>query len=245
MFGFWVAAALLGLAEPQAQANAPPRLWSGDFGFENVAPPVVPKPGEIHEGDVLARLVTRPSRGARLTEAYTFGQGDEAVMIPAGTPFYASLYPVIQAFGSKPLPERRGNDLTWCVAASSPPYACFRWNAPGKVEFARATSEIVRHRRPFRDWADAPEPRLKEDVVPVVASEELVTVKSIVEGGVVLTVTEREGPIESSKERTYYWGQSVGYPGSWSPSSPGELSFSALKDARGRVIGATAALKPR
>jgi hypothetical protein len=242
MFGFWVAAALLGLAEPQPQDKVPPRLWSGAIGFENVVPPVAPKSGEIREGDVLARVVMRPSRGARLLEAYTFGEGDEAVVLPAGTPFYASLYPVIQAFGSKPLPERRGNDLTWCVAASVPPYACFRWNAPGKVEFARATSEIVMHRTPFSDWADAPEPRLKEEVVPGVASEELVTVKSIIDGGVVLKVTERKGPIETSKERKYYWGQSVWYPGSW---SSGELSFSALKDARGRVIGATAALKPR
>ncbi len=240
MLGAWIIAAWLGSMTQETTNPTMPPLWSGKFGFEAAEPPTVPKAGEVRVGDILGRTSRRPTRLARLTQAYRFGEGEQAVLIPAGTPFFASLYPIIEPVGSKPLPPRRNNDLTWCVAATAPPYACFRWNGPGDVEYAPATDGPAQNRRPFvTGWVAAPEPRLREEAIAVSPEEELMVVKSIGPVGVTVTTTSKQGALETSYDRPVWWGQGVWYPG-----RDAELTFSPIKDSRGRIIGATANLGP-
>lgn len=226
MFSILVATVML------AAASDVPSLWSGSGGFEEAAPPVLLKSGDVHLGDVLSRTSSRPTRTARLIQDYRFRAGDKEVLIPKGTAFFAYFYPIIQSVGAAPLPRRRDNDLVWCVAAAAPPYACFRWNAPGQTEYSPATDEPARFRTPWVDgWIAAPEPKLFEESVAVQATQEFLVVKSIDERGVTVTNVQTQGGLSKSWDRHYDWGR-----GPWS-YGVGTLNFAPVKGRKDLATG--------
>ncbi|MBI1682777.1 hypothetical protein [Caulobacter hibisci] len=228
--------ALLAATAPGSSSQEPPPLWSGRAGFVSTTL-ILPKSGELHQGDVLVKKVARPSRSARLVETYSLGEG---LVIPAGAPFFAYFFPVLQGVGSSPLPERRDNDLTWCAAATTPPHACFRWNGVGRVEYSPATDDPIQDRSPLvRGWIAAPEPKLVEEKASIDPGEELMVVKSIEPTGVTVTTIRTQGAIEKSSDRTYFWGQSI-----WL-GDLGTMTLTAVKDAKGKLTGATGSLTPR
>ncbi len=215
-----------------ATASDVPPLWSGSAGFEEAAPPVLLKSGDVHPGDVLAKTSSRPTRTARLTQDYQFRAGEEEVLIPKGTPFFAYFYPVIQSVDAAPLPPRRDNDLVWCVAAVAPPYGCFRWNAPGQTEYSPATDDATRFRTPFiQGWRAAPEPALHEEPVAIEASQEVMVVKSIDERGVTVSKVQSQGGLSKGWDRHYSWGQ-----GPWT-YDVGTLNFAPVKGRKDLANG--------
>ena len=222
-----------------AQEVPVPALWSGASDLEPIPGSAMSKLGEVKAGDVLAKVNKRPVRTARLMADYHFRAENWNLLIPAGTPLYAARFVIIQQAGSAPSPQRRADDVHWCVAAKVPPLVCFRWSGPDNVEIAGVLGDMMFGRTPNSWYFRAPEPLLKEQPVTFDEPyEETQTLKTIADAGVVVTQRYRQGAGGWSYDSTIKWDEST-----WR-SSGGNMRLQPVRDAAGAVTGALVANAP-
>lgn len=195
-------------ASAAAQELAPPPLWIGQVEDERI--PVSAKTGLVQQGDVVAKTIKKPKRTARMTADYSFSDGQNTWVIPAGSPFFGTYFFSLQRVGDAPLPPRRNNDVHWCSAAKERPIVCFRWNGPGQVERAGAGGAIILERTPGGRWVPDREPALKEQLVAIDPPYEVTqTLKDLTEEGVLVTRDVRQGEGRWGSERLRKWGEKV------------------------------------
>jgi hypothetical protein len=236
LLGLAVAWSVASVGVASAQEGAP-LLWSGASGTEVVAGSVQTKPGLIQPGEVFARQVRQPIRRGYLVKDFPFGEGKYAGVIKAGTPLYGEIFLTIPPAGMK-LPPRRKDDLVWCVAGSAP-VLCFRWNGPDDMEYAGVIGGLMFDRAPFGNWHAAPGLEIREQSAPLNPPyEELMVLKVVGETGFVVSKVSQMGERKRVEDETHYWDDPV------ERGAKLKLRFSPVKNAKGEVVAARAAVAP-
>lgn len=238
LLGLAVAWGVASAGIASAQDGAPP-LWSGAAGREVVAGSVETRPGVIQPGQVFARQARQPIRRGYLAKDFPFGEGQYAGVVKAGTPLYGEIFLSIPPAGTKP-PPRRKDDVVWCVAGAAP-VLCFRWNGPDDMEYAGVIGGLMFDRAPFGDWHAAPGLEIREQPEPLNPPyEELMVLKVVGETGFVVSNVRQMGDRKDVRDETHYWDAPVERP----RGAKLKLRFSPVKNAKGEVVAARAAVEP-